>query len=52
MRRRAKNTDIPTPYMIDSGTREEYENISTDIEVLLEAKEGEEGVYLRVPCAH
>ncbi len=37
---------IPTPYMIDSGTREEYENISTDIEVLLEAKEGEEGVYL------
>ena len=37
---------IPTPYMIDSGTREEYENISTDIEVLLEAKEGEEGAYL------
>ena len=37
---------IPTPYMIDSGTREEYENISTDIEVLLEEKEGEEGTYL------
>ena len=37
---------IPTPYMIDSGTREEYENISTDIEVLLEAKEEEQGVYL------
>ena len=36
---------IPTPYMVDSGTREEYENISTEIEVQLEAKEEEEGVY-------